>query len=95
MGVSHPFCMGDWGLFVNAYYAKMLNLAALKEVASFYESMSLFGFFSPLQNNSVRGFIYASRGAVDTEFGHRYRSKYRISDCESKSDLISVQGQTL
>lgn len=48
MGVSHPFCMGDWGLFVNAYYAKMLNLAALKEVASFHESMSLFAAFFSL-----------------------------------------------
>lgn len=45
MGVSHPFCMGDWGLFVNVYYARMLNLATLKEVTSFHESMSLFGFF--------------------------------------------------
>lgn len=51
MGVSHPFCMGDWGLFVNAYYAKMLNLAALKEVASFHESMSLF-VFPPLCNTT-------------------------------------------
>lgn len=36
MGVSHSFCMGDWGLFVNAYYAKMLNYATLKEDASFH-----------------------------------------------------------
>lgn len=47
MGVSHPFCMGDWGLCVNAYYAKILNLAALKEaVVSMRACVFLLSFFS-------------------------------------------------
>lgn len=47
MGVSHPFCMGDWSLFVNSYYAKILSLATLHHVAASVKACLIILLFFP------------------------------------------------